>query len=67
MSKNKLKFILFLGVFFFMYLILYFPDNNEEIVFSKILFDVFRALIMGFVIIYVSDWFRRFIDAKKLK
>lgn len=58
MNKKRLKFYVFCGVFFFLYLVLYFPKENEVIQFSQILFDVIRSAIMSFVIIYVSDWFR---------
>ncbi len=58
MNKKKIKFYMFCGVFFFLYLILYFPEEGESLQMSQILFDVIRSAIMSFVIIYVSDWFR---------
>ncbi len=58
MNKKKIKFYVFCGVFFFIYSVLYFPKENEVIQISQILFDVIRSIIMSFVIIYVSDWFR---------
>jgi hypothetical protein len=67
MEKKKLKFLLFLGVFFFLYLVLYFPKDGETIIFSQIAFDVARSIVMSFVIIYVSVWFMKLIDSRLKK
>lgn len=62
--KTKYKFLIFIGAAFFLYLVLFFPDKDSEVSLGKIGIDTFASILMAFVIVYVSDWFRKWIDSR---
>jgi len=56
-NKNKrVKFLLFVGAAFFLYLILYFPEKGEKISFSQMALEAIASIIMAFLVTYFSFW-----------
>jgi hypothetical protein len=66
-NKSRVKFFLFIGNIFFFYLILYFPSDSDDISSKQILFDIFRSIIMAFLVTYFAFWGVNFIDKKLLR
>lgn len=57
---------LFVGTSLFFYLILYFPKEGEDLLFSKILFDIVRSILMGLSTI-LGLFLMAYLDEKWLK
>lgn len=50
------RFFFFIGVSLFLYVMIYFPAENNEDTIGAVAFDLFRSFVTGFLVVYVAHW-----------
>jgi hypothetical protein len=64
MKKEAKKFYYFIGMSFLMYALIFFPEKGSEITVIQILIDAAKSILIGFVIVYVSEWIWKYGNSK---
>ena len=50
------RFFFFIGFAIIFYLIIFFPDKNEDITLLEIIIDGIKSISVSFVTVYVTNW-----------